>query len=103
MKEFKKNKDGLFICEECGEEVASKSIIVKDKIKSTNLIKYGMPCTLHTPENINKKENYWLYKYGVTHPTKSIIVKDKIKQTCLLKYGVENPAQCLEIFEKLLI
>ena len=50
---------------------------IKDKIKKTNLDKYGFE-----------------------YPTQNENVKKKIETTCLNKYGFKNPMQNDEIFEK---
>ena len=82
----------------------------REKAKSTNLEKYGVPCTLNNPEIMEKTKKTNLNRYGVDNPFKSKEVQQKIseqikqipdskkrairektKQTCLKKYGVENP------------
>jgi hypothetical protein len=50
---------------------------IREKIKSTNLQKYGTECVLQSEQ-----------------------IKEKIKQTNLERYGVENPSQCSEIHQK---
>lgn len=66
------------------------SIEGKEKIKHTNLEKYGVTCTLNTEENIKKKKETWIKNYNTDNPAKNTIIQDKIKQTCLEKYGTYN-------------
>jgi hypothetical protein len=63
--------------ERYGVENPFSSKEVQDKIKETNLEKYGNNCFLQ-----------------------SEIGKQKTKNTCIEKYGVEHPMQNAEIFEK---
>lgn len=96
---------------------------IKDKIKKTNLIRYGTENVFQSELIKKKLKNTWNKNYGVDNPWKSSIIKekiktiindkygvdyptqnkqirDKIKETNLLKYGVENPRQNKEILER---
>jgi hypothetical protein len=57
----------------CSGKCAANSKEIREKIKQTNL-----------------------KKYGVEISSQSAIVKEKMKNTCLEKYGVENPGQSKE-------
>lgn len=90
--------------------------VIGEKIKQTNLEKYGFEYTFQVPEvkkkialtNLsrygtenpaasfkikNKIKAIFLFKYGVVNPFMLDFVKDKIKQTCLERYGVEYYGQ----------
>ena len=56
-----------------------QSKIIQEKVRQTNIERYGVPCVLS-----------------------SEIIREKIKQTCLKRYGVENPSQHPEIVKKIL-
>ena len=96
-----------------GVENISQLKDTKEKVKKTNLAKFGSGCSLHSPEMEKRVKETFFQKYGVDCPLKSkeIInkraktvqerygvsnvfqnenIKDKIKETCLEKYGVEN-------------
>jgi hypothetical protein len=60
-----------------------------EKIKSTNLKKYGVEYALASKEVIEKKKQTCLKHYGVDNPTKSQVVLDKIKANNMEKYGIE--------------
>lgn len=64
---------------------------VKEKIKQTNLKKYGVTCNLaiNTSERVKKPYN-----------KKRDQINQKIKQTSLNKYGYESPNQCPEVIKK---
>jgi len=73
---------------------------VKEKIKKTNLERYGG----HPVKNEKIKEKIkqtCLDRYGVSHPSKLEEIKEKIKQTCLDRYGVMNVFQIEEVKEKI--
>jgi hypothetical protein len=117
MKEFRKNEQGLFICEEC-----ERTFIKKDGLsKHINLIHsikeyydkwlkkdgekfckicgketkftgfkrgYKNSCSKHCISEIRKQT--CLKKYGVEHSWQSEILKEKSKETKIQKYGDEN-------------
>ena len=129
----------LFICN-CGEESEKNCLqLIKvsgsfcttctqktwtQRIKETNMERYGVECSVHAPEFQAKSKatslkhygvehvlqsqeirqqikDTILEKYGVEHITQSEQFKQKIKSTCLERYGVENPAKSDEIREKM--
>lgn len=62
---------------------------IKNKIKQTNLEKYGKEWYTQTDEYKDKHKKHSLKKYGYEHHFKSPIIQNKIKQTNLKKYGKE--------------
>jgi nitrite reductase/ring-hydroxylating ferredoxin subunit len=56
------------------------------KMKMTNLQKYGHECSLHHEENIDKKKQTWLEKYGVDHPMKNDEIATKVSQKLQQKF-----------------
>lgn len=83
-----------------GYEIASKSDIVKEKVKQTNLERYGIENYTQTEEYNIRNKKISLEKYGTEHYLQSEIVKNKRKETMLDKYGVEYPLQVQEFKEK---
>lgn len=72
---------------------------IKEKLKTTNILRYGVDCVLKNIEIKDKIMKHHLQKYGCHH-TKVKEIKDKIKQTNFKKYGVEVPTQSKEVQEK---
>ena len=105
----------------------SKTDERKERIKQTNLEKYGVETPLQNKKVMEKLKKTNLERYGVenvfqneeiqTRYIKSIqdkynnpnlknitglkFIQDKIKQTSLLKYGVEYPFQAEEVKNKI--
>lgn len=67
---------------------------IKNKIKETNLKKYG--CESHNSNELvqNKKKQTLLKNYNVTNPMFSDVIREKIKNTFLYNYKVDNPMKC---------
>ena len=86
-------------CKECFLEY-SKSDIVKEKIKQTNIQKYGAESYSQTEEGKLKQQQTCLEKYGVDNPAKADDYNEKSKKTCLCKYGVDNSAKIVDYKEK---
>ena len=97
---------------ECGKLISEKSVetmlkkyggvgfdslIIKEKIKATNLAKYGTQCAASSDIVKEKIQNSHIEKYGV-HYFQTPEFKVKRKETNIIKYGVENP---IEIFSRL--
>lgn len=61
----------------------------KQKIKKTNVERYGVEHYNKTIENRKKLSE--------TNPLHTEIVKDKIRKTCIDKFGVDNPAKSKDI------
>jgi hypothetical protein len=74
-----------------GVEHGMKIKSVIDKIKQTSLEKYGVTCSLNTPDNIVNRINGCLLKFGSKNNY------EQIKKTNLEKYGVENLFESGEI------
>lgn len=74
---------------------------IKDKIKETNLEKFGVESPQQNIEIKNKTEKTNLEKYGVKYTFQSFEIKQKIKKIILEKYGVEHPMDSDEIKDKI--
>ena len=79
-----------FCCYECGKQNT------KNKIKQTNLRRYGVTCSWKCDEVKLKSKQTCLERYG----NKNYRNREKAKQTCLNKYGVDNPNKLKEIRDK---
>jgi len=73
---------------------------IKNKVKKTNLEKYGVTCSLHNDEIKNKVKKTNLERYGFTHHWYSDDIKNLRKENLIKKYGVSNPFQLEEVKEK---
>lgn len=74
--------------------------IDQEKIKQTNITRYGVEHTLQSPEIREKIKKTCLEKFGCEFSMQSEIVKEKRKQNTLAKYGVSNSFQVPEFQEK---
>jgi len=74
---------------------------VKEKIRQTNLERYGVesPSTLDIFKQ--KAAATWFEKYGVTAPMKSEAIRQKSRETCIERYGVPNVSQSEDIQQKI--
>ena len=117
---FQKN-NGKHICRKCwlkSDANPSKNKKIRDKIKKTNLDRYGVENPLNTPKKIAERakkfedkefKQSWvekhrktsLEKYGVDHPMKTEEVQAIQKQAMQEKYGVDHPYQSPEIMAKM--
>jgi hypothetical protein len=110
MKEFKKTKDGLFICEECGKICTKNKLSLSMHIKYHNIdIKmYYDKWVKEINEGICKicgKETELIktdigYKNCCSKKCSNEYTYNKIKNSNLNKYGVENQYQRKDIKEK---
>jgi len=73
---------------------------IGEKIKTTNLEKYGFEYGLKNIEVKEKRKQTNLNKYGYENPLQRDEIKEKSRKTCLEKYGVKYAMQCPEIIEK---
>lgn len=73
----------------CGHKCAQKNTNTSEKIKSTNLKKYGVEYGLSNKDVINKRNQTVRNKYGVDNISQLKETSEKKKQTCLNNYGVE--------------
>lgn len=71
-----------------------------EKIKESNLIKYGVTSVAKLESSKEKSKKTNLEKLGVEFHTQSENVKNKIKKSNINKFGVENPMQSDLIKEK---
>lgn len=105
-------------CGECGKDVKYKNITIgyqdfcgvkcansnkekQNKIKQTNLTKYGSTTAMQNPKIAKKIKEKNLKKYGVDNVFKSEEIKAKIKEVMLDKYGVTSPIQNPDIRKKI--
>jgi hypothetical protein len=65
---------------------------LKNKMKSTMILRYGVEHSFHNQVIKQKALNTWIKKYGVDNPFKSEEIKEKIKEVLKEKYGVDNSA-----------
>ncbi len=70
--------------------MGNASSIISEKVKKTNILKYGTEYTFSSKEIKDKIKNTNLERYGVVNPIFLDITKEKIKNTNLERYGVEN-------------
>lgn len=69
---------------------------IKEKVRKTNLKRYGTENPLSSKEVQEKVKQTNLKRYGVENPKQSEQIQEKYKQTCLKKYGVESYNQTEE-------
>ena len=74
---------------------------VKEKIKKTNLEKYGVENVFQNKEIKEKIKKVNLEKYGVENPAKSEKIKKLTSDNNIKKYGVNSPSKLKEIKEKI--
>jgi hypothetical protein len=101
LKECSKEKMKATNLTKYGSEYSSQSKEVREKKEATNLKKYGVKHPSQSTEVREKKEATNLAKYGVKHSLQSTEVREKAKKTCLAKLGVEYPAQSQVIRDKM--
>ena len=78
--------------------VCNKTKCKQEKIKISNLQKYGVEYSSQIPEIFNKNKKTLLNRYGIDHPFKLI---EKIKETWMKKYGVDNPKKDQKVNQKI--
>ena len=87
-----------------GTDNPSKSLEIKEKIKSTNLDRYGVEYTASSNSPTRKKMiDTWKEKYGVDNPIKCDEIRQKIQKSISEKFGVEYIFQSEEIKNKIKI
>lgn len=100
------NYEVLFHCfsvgynQYCSKKCKANSLINKDKIKQTNLIKYGVENVYQAIEIKEKIKQISLKKYGTEYISQYVGVKEKVKKTCLERFGVDNPLKSDVVKEK---
>ena len=85
----------------CSCNCSNKSKETKEKIKQTNLERYGVENPSQAKEIQDKRKQNNLSKYGVENVSQIKEIQDKIKNTFLERYGYKNPLQSKEIQDKL--
>jgi hypothetical protein len=88
--------------EKYGNEFASKTDFVKEKMKETCLNKYGSECSLQSDEIKEKSKRTNLEKFGVEFAIQSELVQEKRKQTNLERFGCEYASQSEEVKQKII-
>lgn len=83
-----------------GDEIASRSEIVKETRKKNNLERTGYESPLHNPEIRQKIKKSFLEKYGVENPFQAEVIKEKIKEVINEKYGTDHVSKSEFIKEK---
>lgn len=136
LKHKNKDPDNKYYCSKCscekrfktnelkyGGKSPTKSKTIVDKIKKTNMQRYGNNSSLHgnrqkITENIfiekygnktpllnediqNKIKNTLVNRYNVEHPLRSDIIIKKLKETNLKKWGTYNVSKSKEIIDKI--
>jgi hypothetical protein len=115
---FQKN-GGKHVCRLCWLRLnnPAKSEATKEKMKQTNLERYGATSALNSFENIEKRKEQFrdeefvkarnkahkitcLERYGVEHQMHTDELKEKVKNTNLERYGTVAPLQNPEILAK---
>jgi hypothetical protein len=99
-KEIGKNKIKETNIERFGYDNAMKNDIIKEKQKNTVLEKYGVEHISQLDKIKEKKKEKSLEKYGTEFVLQAEEVKNKSKETNIIKYGYENPQQNKDIQNK---
>ncbi len=84
----------------CGTTCANKDPYRIQKIKKTNLEKYGSTAPLGNSEILEKLKATNRERFGSDFVLSNEIVKSKISKTINDKYGVDNVSQCQMIKDK---
>ena len=86
-----------FCCYSC----ATKNNETQEKMKATNIQKYGVPNAFMADEVKEKMKQTCLDRYGVEYASQSEDFQDRVNKTNLEKYNVKRPAQSTVIMEKM--
>lgn len=86
-----KEKRRRTMIEKYGVDNPFKSEDVKNRIKETNLKKYGSTVAANSKSGREKAKKTLLERYGVEHPSHSPEIQKRTKETLLERYGVTNP------------
>jgi len=81
-------------CKKCSD------IRGREKMKHTNLEKFGVEFASQAQVIKNKVKSSNLERFGVEYASQSQDIKNKVKQTCLEKLGVEYALQSKQVKEK---
>ena len=74
---------------------------VKEKMKQTCLERYGVEYASQSEDFQDRVNKTNLEKYNVKRPAQSIVIMEKMKQTCLERYGVDNYRKTAECVDKI--
>lgn len=73
----------------------------REKIRQTNLKKYGNACSLHGQQVKEKVKKTWMERWGVDNTSKSEAIKKKKEQTCFANFGHKTNLQNKDQIEKI--
>lgn len=90
---FNHTKD-LCYNEHCSKRCALNDKNVRDKQDDTKLIRYD------SVNNIKKRKETCIEKYGTDNPAKSQIIRQKIRKTNIERYGASSPLLNVEVIQK---
>ena len=77
----------------CSLTCCNKDPDRKNKIRNTNIERFGGPAPLCDPEILSKARHTLEEKWGVTAPTKHPDIMTKIKETTMKRYQCINVSQ----------
>ena len=84
----------------CSIQCLNKSSIHKDKIKETNIKKYGFDSHNKNPKIKNIKKQSYQDRFGVDNPMFLKEIREKQKKSLIEKYGVDNPMKISHVIEQ---
>lgn len=93
------NSDVLFrngYGKNCSIKCIRKNTETNNKIKQTNIKKYGSPCSFQT----EGRKNTLIERYGVDVPLKNKSINEKRIKTNIERYGVNNPMENIDVINK---
>jgi len=85
----------------CGVKCSNRNVSKLNKIKETNIKKYGYETAMQNPEIAKKIKEKNFKRYGVDNVFKSEEIKSKRNKTILGRYGVTSPIHNPEIRKKI--
>lgn len=84
----------------CSPKCAQINQETRDKLKKTNICKYGVECTLQNIDVNRKAKDTMVRKYGVKNALESQILLEKAKKTTINTCGVYPSSKSIEVKEK---
>ena len=91
LRQLSKRKETLLA--RYGVDNPFKSKEIYEKVKKTNLERYGNTCSAQSNIVRPKISKSMLDRYGVEYSFQAEVIKEKIKATNLERYGVDNPSK----------
>lgn len=76
--------------EKYGTDHFVKTLEYKEKSRKTIMERYGTECTSGLPHVKKKSQDTCIERYGVPYSAQSAVVREKYKNTCLTRYGVDT-------------